>query len=76
MLSGSLACFVFAMLIGLLKPGDRTIQFGCFTYLALAALQLAKSLDSMYWALDGWGKVMFRLLALSDPLPAARSWLV
>jgi len=73
--TGSLVCFIFAVVIGLLKPADRTIQFGCFTYLALAALQLAKSLDSMYWVMDGWGRVMMGLLALSDPLPAATGYL-
>jgi hypothetical protein len=69
MVGASLVCFAVAMLMGIMKPADRTVQFGCFTFLALAALLLMKSLIFVYPMLDGWGRLMFGLLALADPLP-------
>jgi hypothetical protein len=71
---GSLTCFVVALLIGLYRPGDRTAQFGCFTFLALAAMQLAVTLEASYWSLNLWGKIVFGLLSLADPLPVAAGY--
>ena len=75
MTGASLVCFAVSMLMGLFKPGDRTVQFGCFALLALAALQLTRSLEFVYWSMDGWARVMFGLLLLSDPLAAPAGYL-
>ena len=75
LLTSSLVCFALAMLVGLSKPGDRTTQFGCLTYLSLAATQLGQALAPGYWMMDGWGMLLFGLLALSDPLTLAFGYL-
>jgi hypothetical protein len=69
LLGASLFSFGVATLMGVTKPEDRTVQLGCFTFLALAALLLRKSMATMYWWLDGTGMVVIALLSLSDPIP-------
>lgn len=71
----SLVCFAVAMLMGLIKPGERAAQYGCFTFLALAAILLMKALVFLYWWMDDWGRVVFGLLSLADPLPLATGYL-
>jgi hypothetical protein len=73
--ASSVVCFLVAMLMGLSKPGDRTVQLGFLTFITIAALQLSTSLLPIYWMLDGWGRVLYGLLDLSNPLPVAFGYL-
>jgi hypothetical protein len=76
MMSGaSLVCFAVALLLGFMKPADRTVQFASFSFLALAAIQLAKALALVYSSLDAWGMATYAVLAFADPLPFASGYL-
>jgi hypothetical protein len=70
-----LVCLAMSMLMGLTRPADRAVQFGCLTFFCLSALLLMKSLILVYWSLDGLGMLVFGLVSLVDPLPLATGYL-
>jgi hypothetical protein len=49
-LLAGIACLIVGMLFGLPKPGERTVQLGCITLLALSAAHLAHAFGVVYWA--------------------------
>ena len=73
--AASLACFAVALLMGLVKPGDRTVQWICLTFFALAAVHLFRPLAVMNLALDDVGRDAMALLMAFDPLQAATGYL-
>jgi hypothetical protein len=74
-LIASLVCFAVAMLMGLLKPGERTAQFGCLLFMAFAALHLAVALTSMYFVVGDGTRALFGVLMAAGPGEAATGYL-
>jgi hypothetical protein len=73
--TASLVCFAVALLMGLLKPGDRTVQLGCVTFLVVAATTLARPLAATYVLLDGLGRAVYAALVFLDPLHSVSGYL-
>ena len=72
----ALASLGVGLLMGLSKPSDRTVQFGCCTFLAFAALHLSKPLGALYWIpLDGVGRTVLGFIGVFDPLQAGVGYL-
>lgn len=71
----SLACFTVALVIGLLKPTDRTVQWGSLTFFGLAAVHLLRPLGSVYWSAGGSAHIAYALLVAFDPLHIATGYL-
>jgi hypothetical protein len=71
----SLACFAVALLMGLSKPWDRTVQYACLTFLGLAAMHLMRTFIPNLWSLDWQARPAYMVLGLVDPLPVATGYL-
>ncbi|MGJ5813271.1 protein kinase domain-containing protein [Paludibaculum fermentans] len=74
-LLGGVACLVVAMMMGLSRPGDRTVQFACLSFLALAAMHFFRILAVLMWFLDPLPRFTMALLSLADPLPLVTGFL-
>ncbi len=74
-LAAALTCFAAALLIGLIKPGERTIQYASLTFLGLAAIHLARSIQPLYIFMGDGGRFLSACLEAVDPLPIASGYL-
>ena len=72
LLASSLACFALAMLMGLVKPADCTVQLGTVTFLVIAAGRLSEALEWLYWGVPDWARLLVAVLISRSVSPP--SW--
>jgi hypothetical protein len=74
-LAAGFLCFLFAMLMGLLKPDNRTAQLGCITFWGLAMGHLATPLLYVFVSLDDMGRAVLGAVLMVGAIPAATGYL-